>query len=67
MGTKMGPRYANVFVGCIENQFFNQYNSPKPDLYRRYIGATSSTREELNQFISAVNSENFRYFFNISG
>ena len=47
-------------VGYIEHQFFNQYNGPKPDLYRRYIddcvGATSSTREELNQFITAVNS-----------
>jgi len=46
MGTKMGPSYANLFVGYIENQFFNQYNGPKPELYRRYIddciGATSS-------------------------
>ena len=60
MGTKMGPSYANLFIGYIEHQFFNQYNGPKPDLYRRYIddcvGATSSTREELNQFITAVNS-----------
>ena len=60
MGTKMGPSYANLFVGYIEHQFFNQYNGPKPDLYRRYIdycvGATSSTREELDQFITAVNS-----------
>ena len=60
MGTKMGPSYANLFVGYIEHQFFNQYNGPKPDLNRRYIddcvGATSSTREELNQFITAVNS-----------
>ena len=60
MGTKMGPSYANLFVGYIEHQFFNQYNGPKPDLYRRYIddcvGATSSTREGLNQFITAVNS-----------
>ena len=52
MGTKMGPSY-NIFVGYIEQQFFNQcYNGPKPDLYRRYIddcvSATSSTREELN-------------------
>ena len=35
-------------------------NGPKPELYRCYIddcfGATSSTREELNQFITAVNS-----------
>ena len=26
MGTKMGPSYANLFVGYIEHQFFNQYN-----------------------------------------
>ena len=60
MGTKMGPSYANLFEGYIEHQFFKQYNGPKPDLYRRYIddrvGATSSTREELNQFITAVDS-----------
>ena len=60
MGTKMGPSYANLFLGYIEHQFFNQYNGPKPDLYRCYIDycvcATSSTREELDQFITAVNS-----------
>ena len=60
MGRKMGPNHANLFVGYIEHEFFNQYNGPKPELYRRYIddcvGATSSTREELNQFITAVNS-----------
>ena len=26
MGTKMGPSYANLFVGYIEHKFFNQYN-----------------------------------------
>ena len=56
----MGPSYANLLVGYIEHQFFNQYNGPTPDLYRRYIdycvGATSSTKEELDQFITAVNS-----------
>jgi len=60
MGTKMGPSYDNLLVGYIENQFFNQYNSPRPELYRRYIddcfGAPSSTREDLNQFITALNS-----------
>ena len=59
MGTKMGPSDANLFVGCIENQFFNQYNG-QPKLYRRYIddcvGATSSTRKELEQLIYSVNS-----------
>ena len=58
-GTKMGPSYANLFVGFIEHQFFSQYNGLKPELYHRYIadciGATSSTREDLNQFIT-VNS-----------
>ena len=56
----MGPSYANLFVGYVEHKFFNQYNGPKPELYRRYIddciGATSSSREDLNQFITAVNS-----------
>ena len=60
MGTKMGPSYANFFVGYVEHKIFNQYNGPKPELYRRYIddciGATSSSREDLNQFITAVNS-----------
>ena len=60
MGTKMGPSYAKLFVGYIENQFFNQFNGTKPDLYGHYIddcvGATSSSREELHHFITSVNS-----------
>ena len=60
MGTKMGPSYANLFIGFIENKFFSNYHGPKPDLYKRYIndciGATSSSKEELNLFINAVNS-----------
>ena len=56
----MGPSYANLFVGCVGHQFFNQYDGPKPDLYGRYIddciGAISSNREELNRFITSVNS-----------
>ena len=60
MGTKMGPSYANLFVGYTEHQFSIKVQRPKPELYLRYIddcvGATSSTREELSQFITAVNS-----------
>ena len=59
MGTKMGPCYTNLFLRYIEHQFFNQYNGPKPELYHCYIdnciSATSSTREDLNRFITAVN------------
>ena len=39
---------------------FSQHHGPKPELYGRYIddciGAISSSREELTQFITAVNS-----------
>ena len=60
MGTKMGPSYANLFAGYVELQFFNQYDGPKPDFYGRYIddciGAISSSRDELNRFITSVNS-----------
>ena len=68
MGTKMGPGYANLFIGYI----FNQYNGPKPELYRRYtddcVGATWSTREELNQCITAVKSfhPSLKYTWEIS-
>ena len=59
MGKKMGPSYANLFVGYVEHQFFNQYDGPKPDFYGRYIddciGAISSGREELNRFTTSVN------------
>jgi len=60
MGTKMGPSFANLFVSYIENQLFNQFNGTKPELYGRYIddciGATLSKREELDHFITSVNS-----------
>ena len=60
MGTKMGPSYANLFVGYIENQLFSQYTGPIPELFGRYIddcfGAASCSKDELNQFITFVNS-----------
>ena len=60
MGTRMGPSYANLFVGNVEHQFFNPHNGPKPELYGRYIydyiGAISSGREKIDQFITSVNS-----------
>ena len=34
MGTKMGPNYANLFVGFVEKQIFEQYTDPIPD----YLG-----------------------------
>ena len=28
LGTKMGPNYANLFVGFVEKQIFEQYTDP---------------------------------------
>ena len=56
----VGPGYANCFVDFIEHQLFSQYNGPKPELYDRYIddciSATFSTRDELTQLITVINS-----------
>ena len=60
MGTKMEPSYANFFHRFYQTPIFQSINGSKPELYGRYtedcIGATSSTREELAQFITTVNS-----------
>ena len=51
---------ANLFVGFIEQQFFDKFDGTKPELYRRYIddcfGATSCSRQELDYFTASVNS-----------
>ena len=60
MGTKMGPNYANLFVGFVEKQIFEQYTDPTPDYLGRYIddcvGTVSCSRGELEQFINYVNN-----------
>ena len=33
MGTKMGPSYANLFVGYVKQQYFKQYTGSIPDLF----------------------------------
>lgn len=58
MGTRMGPSYACLFVGYIEEQIDNTYVGKKPELHKRYIddifGATSMTQEELCNYIKFV-------------
>ena len=60
MGTKMGPNYANLFVGFVEKQIFEQYIDPTPDYLGRYmddcVGTASCSRGELEQFINYVNN-----------
>jgi hypothetical protein len=60
MGTKMGPNYANLFIGFVEKQIFEQYTDPIPDYLGRYIddclGTASCSRVELERFINFVNN-----------
>ena len=60
MGTKMGPNYANLFVGFVEKQIFEQYTDPIPDYLGRYIddcvGTASCSRGKLECFINYVNN-----------
>ena len=60
MGSKLGPNYACLFVGHIEEPIFQQYNGKSPDLYKRYIddivGAASCNKQDLEDFASFVNN-----------
>ena len=60
MGTKMGPSYACLFMGYLEETIFKSYRGPTPDLYKRFIddiiGASSLPQEHLEQFIQYMQS-----------
>eukprot|EP00061_Rhincodon_typus_P000021 g10101.t1 len=60
MGTRIGPSYACLFVGYVEQSLFRSYTSPKPHLFLRSIddciGATLCSHEELEQFIHFTNT-----------
>ena len=51
MGSRMGPHYAYLFVGYVEQQIREQYTGFIPQLHKRYIddivGAASCQRDEL--------------------
>ena len=55
MGTKMGPSFACLFVGFVEEQAMGQYTGIKPFLFKRYIddclGVTTGPKEDLMNFI----------------
>eukprot|EP00061_Rhincodon_typus_P000007 g10026.t1 len=56
----MGPSYACLFVGYVEQSFFRSYTGTIPHLFPRYIddciGAASFPHEELKQFIHFTNT-----------
>eukprot|EP00061_Rhincodon_typus_P002145 g16732.t1 len=56
----MGPSYACLFVGYVEQFLFQIYTGPIPHLFLRYIddciGTASCSHEELEQFIHFTNT-----------
>eukprot|EP00061_Rhincodon_typus_P000027 g10148.t1 len=68
----MGPSYACLFVGYVEQSLVRSYTGPKSHLFLRYIddcvGTVSCSHEELNQFIQFTNTfhPNLKFTWNIS-
>ena len=60
MGSRMGPNYACLFVGYVEQQIRKQYTGFMPQLHKRYIddivGAASCQRDELENFTDFVSN-----------
>ncbi|XP_033124709.1 uncharacterized protein LOC117123022 [Anneissia japonica] len=60
MGTRMGPSFACLFMGYLEEQIFARYSGATPHLFKRYIddvvGTTSCSLDELNDFIDYVSN-----------
>ena len=60
MGSKMGPNYACLFVGYIEERIRSAYTGFVPQLHKRYIddvvGAAQCSRLELDDFINYVSN-----------
>ena len=56
MGSRMGPNYACLFVGYIEERIRSTYTGFVPQLHKRYIddvvGAAQCSRLELENFIN---------------
>ena len=59
MGTKMGPSYANLFMGHLEQNIVRDYRGPSPEHLHRYIddyvGATDMSEDNLKDFFTFAN------------
>ena len=60
VGSKLGPNYACLFVGYVEEQLLRDYTGIKQDLYKRYMddvaGAASCTKDNLTKFLTFASS-----------
>jgi hypothetical protein len=60
MGTRMGPTYANLFMGFLEEQMQNTFTGSTPEIYMRYIddvfGLTQMRKEQLISWMEHLKS-----------
>ena len=60
MGSRLGPNYACLFVGYVEERMLSSYTGIKPDLYKRYMddvaGAALCSEEALRHFLEFASS-----------
>eukprot|EP00061_Rhincodon_typus_P015747 g43599.t1 len=72
MGTRMGPGYAFLLVGCVEQSLFHSYIGTIHHLFLRYIddciSAASCSHKELEQFTNFTNTfhPNLKFTWTIS-
>jgi len=60
MGSKLGPNYACLFVGYVQEKMLRSCTGIKPDLYKRFMddvaGAASCTEDDLTKFLTFASS-----------
>ena len=58
IGSKMGPNYARLFIGYVEERIASQYHGFVPQLHKRYIddviGVACYSRVDLENYIRSV-------------
>eukprot|EP00061_Rhincodon_typus_P002448 g17602.t1 len=73
MGTRMGPSYACLLVGYVEQSLFRWYTDTIPHLFLHYIddciSAALCSHEELEQIINFTNTfqPNLKFTWTITG
>ena len=60
MGSKMGPNYASIFVGYVEERIASQYHGFVPQLHKGYIddviGIACCSRVDLENYIRLLSN-----------
>ena len=73
MGTKMGPSFACLFMGYLEQQIIESYPGPLPEFIRRFIddffGLSSTTPAQVERFLIYANnfSPHTKFTYQIAG